>query len=1124
MKKFGNYSPDGNRYAVLKKGLIAMKITLILILFSTFNLLATGTYSQTARVSLKLNQTSVKQVLKEIERSSEFYFLYNNDLIDVERKVDILANNEQISSVLDRLFANQEAKYAVYDRQIVISPIDMKLPQDARKIKGKVTDQTGSSLPGVSVVVIGTTNGTITDTDGNYSLTNIPENASLQYSFVGMKAQTISIQGKQTIDVVLEEDKLAIDEVIVIGYGTAKRQDYTGSVSSLKMENSMVALAPNLNALESLKGSVAGLSIGATNSAGGQPTMDIRGQNSISGSNDPLIVLDGVIYLGSLGDINPNDIATYDILKDAVSAAAYGSRSANGVIAITTKKGAIGKPIITFNASSGVQSWQNQPQMMKGAEWITVVNARNKYAEGSTNWMKTGELANLAAGTETNWLDQVTRTGVIQDYQLAVSGATQNVNYYLSTSYNNNKGIVKGDDFNRISLLGKVNTTITSWLKIGIDGSFSRRDYSGFAADIGAAQTMSPYGVNYRDDLGHLEKYPYTQSSINPMWGVQDGTRDNKDVRNNFRLNAYAVVDVPWVKGLNYRLNVLTNLDQNQAGNFTNENYFIKEGEGLARYSPATVVGLLASANGNVDNNKTFSYVIDNILNYKNTFKKHSIEATLVATRDYRRYEQVNSTGSDFAANGNTTLGMWGLAKATVQKVNMNIDERANIGYLGRLSYSFNDKYFFTTSYRRDGASVFGANNKWADFAAFGGAWKISNESFLKSYKPLNNLKLKFSWGQNGNQGIGPYATLSTIANGTSGGVRYEYSDAQGKINYGLFQNALGNSDLGWETTETWNTGFESAWLNNRLFIDMDIYSSQTTNQIFTRNIPVMTGFRTILASMGQVNNSGVELTLRSVNVKTKDLTWSTSVTYWKNRNKLVHLYGEDKNGDGKEDDDVANSLFIGKSLGAIYGFEQDGIVQATDVDYIALTGAAPGAPKYKDLDGVAGITSADRKILGYAKENFKLNMSNTVSYKNFELYAMVTGSFGGNNYFLKSNTAAYMTSGTGRFNDNMTSKPYWTPDNKSNVYPSAYFTGDGRYQALQSRGFVRVQDVSLAYTFRQPWVKAANINSLKVFISAKNLATKTNWFGGDPEVGTPVRENTFPVPSTYSIGANISF
>jgi TonB-dependent starch-binding outer membrane protein SusC len=259
--------------------------------------------------------------------------------------------------------------------------------------------------------------------------------------------------------------------------------------------------------------------------------------------------------------------------------------------------------------------------------------------------------------------------------------------------------------------------------------------------------------------------------------------------------------------------------------------------------------------------------------------------------------------------------------------------------------------------------------------------------------------------------------------------------------------------------------------------------------------------------------------------VKTKDLSWNTSVTYWINRNKLAKLYGDDKDGDGIEDDDIANSLFIGKSLSAIYGYEQIGIVQAEDTEYKTLTGAADGAPKYKDLDNVAGITSADRKILGYGKENFRLNMSNSVSYKNFELYAMITGTFGGNGYFMKANTAAYMTSGTGRFNDNMTSKPYWTPENKSNEYPSAYFAGDGRYLALQSRGFVRVQDVSLAYSFNnQSWVKDAKISSLKVFFSAKNLATITNWFGGDPETGTPVRQNTFPVPSTYSIGANISF
>lgn len=1116
----------------LKKLLLIMKLAIFLVVFTVLQSLAGTVLSQTSALTLNVKQAKVEEILLQIENQSNYVFLYNKDLIDVEKTATINVKSASVDEVLELLFEGSNVNYKLVGRQIVLSP---SYSMQQKKVTGKVTDSQGEPLPGVSISVKGTTNGTITSNEGTYELSKVEDNATLVFSFVGMTSQEVKVQGKSVFNVVLEEETKGLDEVIVIGYGTAKRQDYSGSVSSVKMENSMVALSPNMNALESLKGNVAGLSIGVSNSAGGQPSMEIRGQNSITGDNNPLIVLDGVIYLGSLSDINPNDIATYDVLKDAVSAAAYGSRSANGVIAITTKKGKNGKPTITFNTSAGIQSWQNQPQMMKGAEWITVVNARNKYADGATNWMKAGELANLAAGSETDWLSKVTRTGVVQDYQVAISGAAQNVNYYFSTAYNSNKGIVVGDDFNRISLLGKINTAITSWMKVGLDASYSRRDYSGYSADIGAAETMSPYGVMYRDDKGNLEKYPYTQSAINPLWGIQDGTRDNKDIRTNYRLNAYAVFDAPWVKGLSYRINLLTNLDRWFSGNFTNENYYIKEGEGLARYEPATVVNLLASANGNLLNSKTSSYVFDNIVNYKKTFGKHSIEATAVATRDYTKYEIINVTGSDFSANGNTTLGMWGLHKATVQKVDLFVNsgtngnqiggfEKANIGYLGRASYSFNDKYFITTSVRRDGSSVFGANKKWGTFAAVGGAWKVTNEEFMKSFDALNNLKLKLSWGQNGNQGVGPYATLSTIANGTSGDVRYEYSNAQGKINYGLYQNALGNSDLGWETTQTWNTGFESSWLKDRVFVDLDVYFSKTTDQIFTRNIPVMTGFKTILTSMGQVNNGGVEFTVRTVNVKTKDLTWNTSVTFWKNKNKLVHLYGEDKNGDGKEDDDIANQLFIGKSLGAIYGYEQDGIVQATDVDYIALTGAAPGAPKYKDLDGVAGITSADRKILGYTKENFRLNMSNTVSYKNFELYAMVTGTFGGNNYFLKSNTAAYMTSGTGRFNDNMTSKPYWTPDNKSNVYPSAYFAGDGRYQALQSRGFVRVQDVNLSYTFNQPWVKSAKINSLKLFFSAKNLATITNWFGGDPELGNGVRENINPVPSTYSIGANISF
>ncbi|HOS71289.1 MAG TPA: SusC/RagA family TonB-linked outer membrane protein [Bacteroidales bacterium] len=990
-------------------------------------------------------------------------------------------------------------------------------------VTGKVTDAKGESLPGVTVAVKGTNLGTLTDIGGRFSISNIPDDAVLVFSFVGLKTLEISVAGQASIDVSMEEEAIGLAEVVVIGYGTALRKDFTGTVGSLNVESSPVAQLPKFNALESLKGSISGLNIGSTNTAGGQPSMLIRGQNSISGSNDPLIVLDGVIYLGSLGDINPNDIASFDVLKDAVSAAAYGSRSANGVIAITTKKGLVGKPLISFKASSGIQTWQNMPVMMKGEEWITVVNARNQYTPGSTEWMKPGELANLKAGKETIWLEEVTRTGVIQDYQIAVSGANPNVNYYFSSSYDVNKGIIVGDDFNRLSFLAKLKTNVAKWLEIGLDAGFSRRDYSGFSANIGTAQVMSPYGVMYRDDKGNLEKYPYTQSGVNPLWGVINDVADNKDIRNNFRLNAYSVINIPWVKGLSYRLNLQTNLDKNESGNFYFEDYYIAEGEGLERYSAAVIQGFLSRANGNIDNNSTYSYVFDNILNYKHVHGDHSVDVTAVATRDFRQYKQVNSTGSDFAANGNTTLGRWGLHKATVQKVLLNAEDRANIGYYGRLNYSFGDRYFFTGSYRRDGASVFGANNKWANFFAAGTAYKISNEPFF-NIDLINSLKLKLSWGQNGNQGISPYGTLSTVANAASGGSRYEFSNTGSTIYYGLYQSALGNADLGWETTESWNAGFESEILNNRISVDMDVYFSKTTDQIFTRNIPAMTGFNTIKTSMGQVNNTGIEFRISSVNIKKSDWSWNSSFTFWKNNNKLVHLYGDDLDGDGKEDDDIANSLFIGKSLGAIYGYEQDGIVQENDAEYIALTGAAPGAPKYKDHDKVPGITANDRIILGYTKENFRSSLSNIAGYRNFELYVMIMGIFGGNNHYLKSNTAAYLTSGTGLFNANMTSKPYWTPENKSNLYPSATFAGDGRYLALQSRGFVRIQDVSLSYTFNKRLTDVLKVNSLKAYLSVQNMATFTNWFGGDPETGTTVRENTYPVPSTFSVGINATF
>lgn len=489
-----------------------------------------------------------------------------------------------------------------------------------------------------------------------------------------------------------------------------------------------------------------------------------------------------------------------------------------------------------------------------------------------------------------------------------------------------------------------------------------------------------------------------------------------------------------------------------------------------------------------------------------------------------KKFESQELKGNDFAACGNTVLGLNGLHYATTQKFLLDNWKLTNVGYFARASYSYNDTYYVTGSYRRDGASVFGMKNKWGNFGAVGLAWRITNEPFMKKLASLDDMKLKLSWGKNGNQGLDQYSTLSQVANGQTGGIYYPFGNT-GKPSYGINQTTIGNAELGWETTDAWNMGFESSWLKNRLFIDVDVYFSKTYDQIFSRTIPIMTGFKTMFSSMGEVKNRGVEVTVRSVNIQNKDFTWSTSVTFWLNRNKLIHLYGEDLNNDGKEDDDIGNSLFIGESIHSLYGYEQDGIVQTSDTEYMAANGVPAGNPKYVDQNGDGIINTDDRVILGCTDPNYKINMGNTLKYKNFELYFMLAGVFGGNGYFQKQNTSAYITCGDrGQFASNGLYIPYWTEENPSNKYPAATFTGDGYFAGLQSRTYVRLQDVTLSYTFDQNKLKKYNINNLKVFLTGKNLATITGWEGGDPEIGSTVFSGDYPVMTSISLGLNMSF
>jgi TonB-linked SusC/RagA family outer membrane protein len=479
----------------------------------------------------------------------------------------------------------------------------------------------------------------------------------------------------------------------------------------------------------------------------GYPYHAGAGQNSISGSNDPLIVVDGVIFLGKIIDINPNDIASFDILKDATSAAAYGSRSANGVIIITTKKGKTGKPTIYFNASGSMQTWHLKPTLMNGEQWLDAIASANGYPDYS--FLTPQEELNMESGTEVSWLDKISRTGWMQDYQLAVSGAGEKMNYYLSAAYTDSEGVIKGDDFNRVSVLAKLNTDITGWLQIGLDAGYTRSDYSGLGASIWNATILSPYGMMYRPN-GLLEATPDgTRGHTNPLWGIYDeDKRVNIDYHDNLRVNAYLVVECPWIPQLSYRLNYAGNLNYRKNGDFTHESYFVPNGtyDDDNRYSVATQNSYLSRANGNITNERTTSYVIDNILNYNRDFGKHNIDLTVVATRDLKKYEYQNLSGTDFAENGNTVLGLNGIHYASTQKISLNNRKQTNVGYFGRASYSFDNTYYFTASYRRDGASVFGAQNKWGNFGAIGTAWRITNESFMPNNMVLNDMKVKLSW------------------------------------------------------------------------------------------------------------------------------------------------------------------------------------------------------------------------------------------------------------------------------------------------------------------------------------------------------------------------------------------
>lgn len=625
MKKIGFNFPKGNQFAILKKGLFVMKITLFLILGSALSLLASGTYSQTTRVSLNLVQTPVSQVLKKIERSSEFRFLYNNDLVDVARKVDILAENEQINTILDELFANQNARYAVYDRQIVISPIDMPLSQEIlHKISGKVSDISGDPLPGVSIILKDTTIGTIADSNGNFMLPNVPSNATLIFSFVGMKTQEVKVTGENSVNVKMEELTVGIDEVVAIGYGTAKKRDLTGAVSSISSKD--IGLAPVSNMAQILQGKAAGVMV---TSVGGSPGADvnvrIRGLGTVNG-NDPLYVIDGIPSSG-MNNLNPNDIESIDILKDASASAIYGSRAASGVVLITTKKGTLGATKISFETYTGVSTPTNSTNQLNGDQYYQMIKTAN--ANGGTPNPAALE-AEHQLGNNTNWWDALTQKGTTRNYFLSASGGTEKVRYSFSGGYFKQDGTIKNTDYDRISFRLNTDYNISRILKVGINLGItnSARDIIpegwrygfGTAAQALIMDPMVPVinpDANVNDPDYQFNKFGNTKitDASNPV-GITARTFNKSK---SFQTLGNAYFDLTLLDGLVYRMNFGLDLNTATTDQFSPKFYLTPSDNNQSAYiarSYAQYTGI----------------VFENLLTYSKKFGNHNLTAIAAFT------------------------------------------------------------------------------------------------------------------------------------------------------------------------------------------------------------------------------------------------------------------------------------------------------------------------------------------------------------------------------------------------------------------------------------------------------------------------------------------------------------
>jgi TonB-dependent starch-binding outer membrane protein SusC len=1125
----------------LKKILRVMKTTIFLLLISGLSVLASVSYSQTKTITLDLKDTSLKEVLQKIEEQSEFRFMYSEKLVDVQRKVSVKFKDERISEVLNELFAGTDVNYKVKDRFILLSTPEVMgnefIVYQQRSVSGKVTDSGGQPLPGVSIVIKGTTQGTVSNTDGEYSLSNIPADATLIFSFVGMKTHEVVVGNQTSISVVMEEDVIGIEEVVAIGYGTVKKRDLTGAISSIS--SSEIDERPGINDItQALHGGIAGLDVSMDPSAKGRGDFLIRGQTSLLANNAPLIVIDEMIYDGDIADINPLDIKSLDILKDASASAIYGARAASGVILITTKKGEKGKPKIRLNISTGFTSLQNiqevydlegylqqrvdywetnRPEMPEGyfrppdnlPSNITLEQWRG-YDEGSTlsdleMWFSRNnfdgeEFKNYKAGNITDWFDLIFRTGLRQNYDVSISGANNNISYYYSLGYLGNEGFYVDENYESIRSRFNLKANITDFLDVGINAQYSRRDESSQFPSLLNTIGNSPLGSLYNED-GTYKLYPHNDGhrfAGNPFYYEYS---DKSYINDNLMSNIFAEIELPW--NFNYRCNWINNIQ------WRND------------YSFWYTTDELTGEGGSRSEYKYHKWFLDNILTWERTISDiHEFDFTFLYNLEKAIIWNSSTTSSDYVPS--EALGYHQLGFGTNVQTSNDDEVFTGDALLARLNYSLMDKYLFTAAFRRDGYSVFGTKNPYAYFPTGAIAWRLSEEDFF-NVKWVDYLKLRISYGINGNRDIPTYQSLAYLEP-----ISYVYQTENGKQTFvGLYSSRMANADLRWEKTKAWNAGIDFSILKEKLSGAIEGYYMSTTDLILERSLPILTGYNAVTSNLGEVQNKGVELTLNSRNVSNQNFEWNSQYIFYLNRNKIKHLYGDmmdvtDEEGNvigQTEAPDYSNNWFIGRSIDVIWNYELDGIWQLGEEEEAAEWGQTPGDFKVVDQNGDGDILPRDdKKFLGYTTPRYKMSLYNNFKVlKNFDLSFLLNAQLGHHGVMaskdLGSQGDVHFHGGFEYGRMNRYKYPYWTKDNPTNEW--ARLSSSNPYQAVSyhNRSFVKLNNILVGYRIPDKFINQYKIESLKLSFQLRNAITMTSWDFWDPETIKPT-----PMIGTFNI------